>query len=422
MSVTQQVESICRAAHDAQYALAGASAEDKNKMLRAIAKAISGASGQLLEINKKDVEEAKASGMSFAMVDRLTLTPERISVMAEGVAQVADLPDPVGEVTEEWTVPSGLHIKKVRVPLGVIGVIYESRPNVTADVAALCLKSGNCVVLRGGKDAINSNRAIYNIIVKAVKESGFDPACVGFIDDTSREGSTALLKQGGYVDVVIPRGGDGLKHFVLDNAVMPVIASAGGVCHLFVEKSANPDKCIPGIENAKMQRPSTCNALEQLLVQRDIAEKFLPAAIKNLTDKGCRITACKESKAILDGAGVPCIAATEEDFKKEHGDYELTVRVVKDTDEAIAIINANNTAHSDGILSEDKKEIAKFVKGVDAACVYVNASTRFTDGFQFGFGAEIGISTQKLHARGPLGLKQLTSEKYIADGDYLSRK
>ena len=422
MSVTQQVESICRAAHDAQYALAGASAEDKNKMLRAIAKAISGASGQLLEINKKDVEEAKASGMSFAMVDRLTLTPERISVMAEGVAQVADLPDPVGEVTEEWTVPSGLHIKKVRVPLGVIGVIYESRPNVTADVAALCLKSGNCVVLRGGKDAINSNRAIYNIIVKAVKESGFDPACVGFIDDTSREGSTALLKQGGYVDVVIPRGGDGLKHFVLENAVMPVIASAGGVCHLFVEKSANPDKCIPVIENAKMQRPSTCNALEQLLVQRDIAEKFLPTAIKNLTDKGCRITACKESKAILDGAGVPCIAATEEDFKKEHGDYELTVRVVKDTDEAIAVINANNTAHSDGILSEDKKEIAKFVKGVDAACVYVNASTRFTDGFQFGFGAEIGISTQKLHARGPLGLKQLTSEKYIADGDYLSRK
>lgn len=422
MSVTQQVESICRAAHDAQYALAGASAEDKNKMLRAIAKAISGASGQLLEINKKDVEEAKASGMSFAMVDRLTLTPERISVMAEGVAQVADLPDPVGEVTEEWTVPSGLHIKKVRVPLGVIGVIYESRPNVTADVAALCLKSGNCVVLRGGKDAINSNRAIYNIIVKAVKESGFNPACVGFIDDTSREGSTALLKQGGYVDVVIPRGGDGLKHFVLENAVMPVIASAGGVCHLFVEKSANPDKCIPVIENAKMQRPSTCNALEQLLVQRDIAEKFLPAAIKNLTDNGCRITACKESKAILDGAGVPCIAATEEDFRKEHGDYELTVRVVKDTDEAIAIINANNTAHSDGILSEDKKEIAKFVKGVDAACVYVNASTRFTDGFQFGFGAEIGISTQKLHARGPLGLKQLTSEKYIADGDYLSRK
>lgn len=422
MSVTQQVESICRAAHDAQYALAGASAEDKNKMLRAIAKAISGASGQLLEINKKDVEEAKASGMSFAMVDRLTLTPERISVMAEGVAQVADLPDPVGEVTEEWTVPSGLHIKKVRVPLGVIGVIYESRPNVTADVAALCLKSGNCVVLRGGKDAINSNRAIYNIIVKAVKESGFNPACVGFIDDTSREGSTALLKQGGYVDVVIPRGGDGLKHFVLENAVMPVIASAGGVCHLFVEKSANLDKCIPVIENAKMQRPSTCNALEQLLVQRDIAGKFLPAAIKNLTDKGCRITACKESKAILDGAGVPCIAATEEDFRKEHGDYELTVRVVKDTDEAIAIINANNTAHSDGILSEDKKEIAKFVKGVDAACVYVNASTRFTDGFQFGFGAEIGISTQKLHARGPLGLKQLTSEKYIADGDYLSRK
>ena len=422
MSVTEQVERICKAAHNAQYALAGASAERKNAMLRAVASAIRGASAELIEINKKDVEAAKASGMSYAMTDRLTLTPERIEVMAEGVAQVAELPDPVGEVTADWTVPSGLHIKKVRVPLGVIGVIYESRPNVTADVAALCLKSGNCVVLRGGKDAINSNRAIHNIIVKAVEESGFCPDCVGFIDDTSREGSLALLKQGGYVDVVIPRGGDGLKHFVLDNAVMPVIASAGGVCHLFVEKTADKAKSITVIENAKMQRPSTCNALEQLLVQRDIAREFLPECIKNLTDKGCRITACKEAKTILDNAGVPCALAAEEDFKKEHGDYELTVRVVKDTDEAICIINANNTSHSDGILSEDKAQIEKFVKGVDAACVYVNASTRFTDGFQFGFGAEIGISTQKLHARGPLGLTQLTSEKYVADGDYLSRK
>lgn len=422
MSVTENVERICKAAHDAQYALAGADSASKNAMLRAIAKAIREGSGQLIQMNKKDVEEAKASGMTFAMIDRLTLTAERIEGIAEGVAQVADLPDPVGEITSEWTVPSGLHIKKVRVPLGVIGVIYESRPNVTADVAALCLKAGNCVVLRGGKEAINSNRAIYNIIVSALKDSGFSPDCVGFIDDTSREGSYALLKQGEYVDVVIPRGGDGLKHFVLDNAVMPVIASAGGVCHLFVEKSADLERCIPVIENAKMQRPSTCNSLEQLLVQRDIAEKFLPAAIKNLTDKGCRITACKESKAILDRAGIPCAQATEEDFKKEHSDYELTVRVVTDTKEAIDIINANNTAHSDGIFSEDKAEIARFEKGVDAACVYVNASTRFTDGFQFGFGAEIGISTQKLHARGPLGLQQLTSEKYIACGDYLSRK
>lgn len=422
MSATELVEKVCKAAHEAQYALAGASAERKNEMLRAVAKAIRKGEEQLLEVNKEDVKEAKASGMSFAMVDRLTLTRERIALMAEGVEQVADLPDPVGEVTREWSVPSGLHIKKVRVPLGVIGVIYESRPNVTADVAALCLKSGNCVVLRGGKDAINSNRAIHALIARALKESGFSPDCVGFIDDVTREGSFALLKQGKYVDVVIPRGGDGLKHFVLENAVMPVIASAGGVCHLFVEKSAALDKCIPVIENAKMQRPSTCNALEQLLVQREIAAKFLPACIKNLTDKGCRIAACPESKAILDKAGVPCVLAGEEDFKKEHQDYELTVRVVADTDEAIAVINANNTSHSDGILSEDKAEIRKFEKGVDAACVYVNASTRFTDGFQFGFGAEIGISTQKLHARGPLGLEQLTSEKYIAEGDYLSRK
>ena len=420
MSLT--VEQVCKAAHEAQYALAGASAQSKNAMLRAVAAALRAGEKHLLEVNKTDVEAAKASGMSFAMVDRLTLTPERIALMAEGVEQVAELPDPVGQVTREWTVPSGLHIKKVRVPLGVIGVIYESRPNVTADVAALCLKSGNCVVLRGGKDAINSNRAIHELIVAALKESGFSPACVGFIDDVTREGSFALLKQGKYVDVVIPRGGDGLKHFVLENAVMPVIASAGGVCHLFVEKSARLDKCVAVIENAKMQRPSTCNALEQLLVQKEVAEKFLPVCIKNLTDKGCRITACPQAKAILDKAGVPCSAADEADFKKEHQDYELTVRVVKDTDEAIEIINANNTSHSDGILSEDKAEIARFEKGVDAACVYVNASTRFTDGFQFGFGAEIGISTQKLHARGPLGLEQLTSEKYIAEGDYLSRK
>lgn len=422
MDARAKVVEICKAAHGAQYALAAADEKSKSAMLREIAKGLRESEAELLTANAADVEAAKANGMSAAMTDRLTLTSARIAQMAEGVAQVADLPDPVGEVSEAWDLPNGLHIDKVRVPLGVIGVIYESRPNVTADVSALCLKSGNCVVLRGGKEAINSNRAIYSVIARAVERSGFDGNIVGFIDDVSREGSAALLAQGEYVDVVIPRGGDGLKKFVLENATMPVIASAGGVCHIYVEKSADFDKSVDVIENAKMQRPSTCNALEQLLVDADIAHKFLPLVAERLTRGGCRLTGCERSVAILAPMGYKVNPATEDDYRKEHLDYELTIRVVDGEDEAIRIINANNTKHSDGIMSQDKAAIDKFTSGVDAACVYANASTRFTDGFQFGFGAEIGISTQKLHARGPLGLRQLTSEKYVISGNGQVRK
>ncbi len=415
------VKQICKTAHDAQYELGAMSADKKNEILIAVARNIIKNKDTLIAANKIDIDAAEGSGMSKAMVDRLLLTSERIDLIAEGVEQVAALPDPVGEISESWDLPSGLHIDKVRAPLGVIAVIYESRPNVTADVFALCFKSGNCVVLRGGKEAINSNRALYTIIADTLADCGCNSNVVGFIDDTSREGSAQLLKQGDTVDVVIPRGGDGLKKFVLANAVMPVIASAGGVCHMYVEKSADIDKCIDVIDNAKMQRPSTCNALEQLLVHADVADKTLTAVADRLKGR-CRLVGCERSCAILKANGYDIAKASEDDFTKEHQDYELTVRVVDSTAEAIDIVNANNTKHSDAIMSEDNKAIAEFTSKVDAGCVYVNASTRFTDGFQFGFGAEIGISTQKLHARGPLGLRQLTSEKYVVRGDYTSRK
>ena len=415
------VSEICKRAHDAQYALGAMSAEDKNGVLLAVARAIRESDDALIAANAIDIKLAEQSGMSKAMTDRLLLTKERIALMAEGVEQVANLPDPVGEVSDSWTLENGLHIDKVRAPLGVIGVIYEARPNVTADVFALCFKSGNCVVLRGGKEAINSNRAIYKVIADTLNRCGCDGDVIGFIDDTSREGSAQLLKQGDTVDVIIPRGGDGLKKFVLDNAVMPVIASAGGVCHIYVERSADIDKSIDVIDNAKMQRPSVCNALEQLLVHAPIADKLLPKLAKKLGDR-CKIVGCARTCDILKDSGCDVTLATEEDYKKEYHDYALTVRVVDSTDEAIDIVNANNTKHSDAIMSEDKDAIAAFTSKVDAGCVYVNASTRFTDGFQFGFGAEIAISTQKLHARGPLGLRQLTSEKYVVRGDYTSRK
>ncbi len=417
MDVTQ----ICRKAHNAQYELGAMSADKKNEVLRAVARSIVASKDELKVANRADIDAAEASGMTRAMVDRLLLTDERIALMAEGVEQVATLPDPVGEVCDCWDLDNGLHIDKVRAPLGVVAVIYESRPNVTADVFALCFKSGNCVVLRGGKEAINSNRALYKIIADTLAEYGANSDVIGFIDDTSREGSAMLLKQGDTVDVVIPRGGDGLKKFVLANAVMPVIASAGGVCHIYVEKSADIAKCIDVIDNAKMQRPSTCNALEQLLVHVDVADKTLTMVADRLKGR-CRLVGCKRSCEILRAKGYEIAEASEDDFTKEHLDYELTVRVVDTTAEAIDIVNANNTKHSDAIMSEDKQAIEQFTAKVDAGCVYVNASTRFTDGFQFGFGAEIGISTQKLHARGPLGLRQLTSEKYVVRGDYTSRK
>ena len=405
------VRDVCLKAKEAAFELAAATTEEKNKMLYAIATAINANKAKIFEANKIDLDLARGN-IKDSMLDRLTLTESRVQTMIDGVMQVASLSDPIGEVTDKWEIKNGLKFTKVRVPLGTIGVIYEARPNVTIDVAALCLKSGNCVVLRGGKEAINSNRALYEIIANALENAGFNKDIVGFIDDTSRESSLELLKQGDCIDVVIPRGGDGLKHFVLENATMPVIASAGGVCHAYVHESANLDMAEKIIYNAKMQRPSVCNALEQLIIDRSIAS-HLPSLLVRMVKDGCLINGNEEVCKIVPGAEL--CEATE--YKKEHLDLTLTVSIVDNYKEAINQINNNNTKHSDAIIAQDPEVIEIFKKKVDTGCLYVNASTRFTDGFEFGFGAEIGISTQKLHARGPLALKQLTSEKYIIVGN-----
>lgn len=411
------VGSVCARAKKQSYELATMSAERKNSILYAIADEIDASEARIIESNEIDL--ANAQSLSEAMRDRLRLTPQRIAAMSQGVRDVAKLDDPVGEVTEQWQRPNGLNISKVRVPLGVIGVIYESRPNVTADVAALCIKSGNCVVLRGGKEAINSNRCLYEIIAGAIKKAGVSPDIVAFVDDATREGTLSLLRQSEYVDVIIPRGGDGLKKFVLENATMPVIASAGGNCHIYVEKTADLAMATEVVMNAKLSRPSTCNALEQLLVDESVAKEFLPIITSALMLNDCKVNGSEEAHSYCDAIEV----CDESEFKKEHGDKVLTVYVIRNgVQEAVDRINENGTGHSDCIITNDEEKANYFTGKVDSACVYVNASTRFTDGFEFGFGAEIGISTQKLHARGPLGLKQLTSEKYIVKGNGQVRK
>ncbi len=412
-----QIEKICANAREASYKLAFCSRGEKDKILLAIADSIEKSRDIIKAENAVDIKNAKGV-LSEAMIDRLTLTDERISLMAEGVRQVVALDDPVGKVVREWTTPNGLKFKKVRASLGVIGVIYESRPNVTVDVVSLCIKSGNGVILKGGKEAVNSNRQLFKIIQNAIEESGFDKNCVGFIDNIDRAATNEMLAQSKYIDVIIPRGSDGLKKFVLATSQIPVIASSGGNCHVYVEKSANLAMAEEIVYNAKMQRVSVCNAAEQLLVDEEIAKEFLPKMLKRLMDGGCKINGCEKTCALVKGV----YPASEEDYKTEREDYILTVKVVKDFKEAIDRINANGTKHSEAIVSTDEKVMQIFTGMVDAGCVYTNASTRFTDGFEFGFGAEIGISTQKLHARGPLGLEQLTSEKYVVTGNGQVRK
>lgn len=413
----EDMQQACGKVRNATYKLSLYDTKTKNDILLAIADKILASKKEIKAVNAIDIQNAKGK-LSEAMIDRLTLTDARIELMAEGVRQVAELDDPVGKVVRQWTVESGLEIKKVRAPLGVIGVIYESRPNVTVDVASLCIKSGNGVILKGGKEAINSNRALFEIIQKAIEELGYDKDIVGFVDNVERSATYEMLQQAKYIDVIIPRGSDNLKKFVLTNSQIPVIASSGGNCHVYVEKTADLAMAKDIVYNAKMQRVSVCNAAEQLLVDRDIAEKFLPDMIDTLQKGGCKVigdeTVCKLCKDV--------IPAKEEDYKTEREDYILTVKVVKDYKEAIERINANGTKHSEAIISKDAEAMRVFTTAVDAGCVYTNASTRFTDGFEFGFGAEIGISTQKLHARGPLGLEQLTSEKYVVTGHGEVRK
>lgn len=386
----------------------------KNDALHAIANALRKHSDEIIKANEKDIENGKNSGMSESLLDRLKLSPERIEGMAQGVEQVAALADPIGRVLDGRTLDNGLKIEKVTVPMGVIGIIYEARPNVTSDAAALCLKAGSAVILRGGKEAINSNKAVANIMRDAIEKAGFPKDCVALVEDTSRQSATELMQLSDYLDVLIPRGGAGLIKSVVNNAKVPVIETGTGNCHVYVDKSADIDMAANIIYNAKTSRPSVCNAIETVLVHKDIASEALPAIKAELDKKNVEIRGCEKTRAILGDSVVP---ATENDYATEFLDYILSVRVVDDIDAAIEHIAKYSTGHSESIITNDYASAEKFTSCVDSAAVYVNASTRFTDGGEFGLGAEIGISTQKLHARGPMGLNELTSSKYIIKGN-----
>ncbi|MCR5801366.1 MAG: glutamate-5-semialdehyde dehydrogenase [Lachnospiraceae bacterium] len=398
----------------AKYVAAALGTELKNKILRECAEELVACKGELLSANALDIKKAEEAGMNPGLIDRLKLSPERIEGIAEGIRQVADLPDYIGEVIEETTRPNGLNIKKVRVPLGVVGIIFESRPNVTADAFSLTFKSGNAVILKGGSDALRSNMAIVGALRSVCEENGVDPNVVQLIEHTDRAVTKEFMKMKEYVDVLIPRGSARLIKSVTEEALIPVIETGSGNCHVYVDKEADLDMATDIIFNAKTQRISVCNACESLIVHSAIKDEFLPVLKKRLDEKNVELRADERSFEALGGEAVK---ATEEDFGTEYLDYILSIKTVDSVEEAIEHINKYNTGHSEAIITKDESTAEKFLNGVDAACVYVNASTRFTDGFEFGFGAEIGISTQMLHARGPMGLRELTSYKYKVYGD-----
>lgn len=398
---------------NAGYELQKLTTAEKNRALGAAASALTDAAERILEANDKDYEIAKANGMSEGLLDRLKLTTERIAGMAEGLLQIVELEDPVGGIMESFDRPNGLHIDKVRVPMGVVGIIYEARPNVTADAFGLCFKTGNAVILKGGKDAFYSNQAITGVIREALVSEKITADAVQLIEDNARAVTTAFMKLKQYVDVLIPRGGAGLIRAVVENSTIPVIETGTGNCHIYVDEEADLDKAVPIIINAKTQRIGVCNACESLLVHEKIADRLLPALGSALRDKNVEMRGDARVRELIPDA----LEATEEDYGTEYLDYIISMKTVASVEEAVAHINRYNTKHSDAILTENKETADKFLQGVDSACVYVNASTRFTDGFEFGFGAEIGISTQKLHARGPMGLRELTTYKYLIRGD-----
>lgn len=401
-----------RLVKEASFEASRLSTDVKNKILLSTACAFEQEADKILSANKKDIEIAKSAGLSENMIDRLMLSKQRISQMADGVRVVASLPDPIGDLLSSKRLPNGLEVGKMRVPLGTIGIIYEARPNVTADAAALCLKSGNSVLLKGGKEAFNSNLVIVGIMKDVLSEYGVNTSAISFVEDTSRETALQMMKLNGYLDVLIPRGGRNLIKSVVDNATVPVIETGTGNCHIYVDKNFDEKTAIDIIINAKTSRPSVCNAAESLLVHKDIAKKFLPKLVKALSEHGVTVYGCEQTREIVD-----VFPATDEDFGKEYLDLCISCKVVSSTDEAIAHINKYGTGHSEAIITENYSDSQKFLNCVDAAAVYVNASTRFTDGFEFGFGAEIGISTQKLHARGPMGLNELTTIKYVIRGN-----
>ncbi len=399
-------------AQAAKYELQKMTTDEKNLVLERAAELLKKRQGELLAANAKDLAAGEAAGMHPGLLDRLRLTEERIDAMAEGLRQIAELPDCIGEVLERFDRPNGLHIEKRRVPLGVIGIIYESRPNVTADAFGLCFKTGNAVILKGGSDAVTSNIAITAVLREALRTCGISEDAVQLIEDTDRSVTAQFMRLNRYVDVLIPRGGAGLIRSVVENSTIPVIETGTGNCHVYVDQTADLDMAAKIIINAKTQRIGVCNACESLVVHREIKDAFLPVLAGKLREYNVEIRGDEAVCEVISD----CVPATEEDYGTEYLDYIISVKTVECLEEAIAHINQYGTKHSECIVTRDREAAARFLNEVDAACVYVNASTRFTDGFEFGFGAEIGISTQKLHARGPMGLKELTSYKYTVEG------
>jgi glutamate-5-semialdehyde dehydrogenase len=411
--LAEDLQQMGARAKEASLKLAGVATRVKDDALQAMARSLEERSEMILEANQDDMDAARKNGLSGVLLDRLLLTPDRVSEMAKGLRALVALPDPVGEVLRMWTRPNGLQIGKMRVPLGVIGIIYEARPNVTVDAAGLCLKAGNAVILRGGSEAFNSNQAIARVISGAATGAGLPPGTIQLVNTTDREAVNIMLTMNEFIDVLIPRGGAGLIRTVVQNATVPVLETGVGNCHTYVEEDADLAMAEKIVVNAKTQRPGVCNAMETLLVHAKVAPVFLPAVAAALRAKGVELRGCPRTLEILPDV----VPAVEEDWKTEYLDLVLAVKVVDGLDEAIRHINIYGTKHSEAIITGSYAKARTFLQQVDAAAVYVNASTRFTDGYQFGFGAEIGISTQKMHARGPMGLEEMTSIKYIIYGD-----
>lgn len=411
MDIYNDVKVLCENAKTASASIARANEIQKNKLLCTLSELLCENSARIIEANALDLASAEANGVPKAMLDRLMLNDARIKGIADSLISVASLDDPIGK-GDVWSRPSGITLRRIRVPLGVVGIIYEARPNVTVDSAALCLKTGNAVVLRGGKEAINTNKALVAIIKDALEACGFDRNTVGLIESTDRESANALMSMRGLVDVLIPRGGKGLINACVQNSKVPVIETGAGNCHLYVDEYADIDKAIKIAVNAKCSRPSVCNAIETVLVHSSVAKEFLPAMAEAFSAYNVDIRGCERVRAIISAN-----TATDEDFATEYDDYIVSVKVVDSLDEAIFHINKYSTGHSEAIVTENMKNADEFLNSINSVAVYLNASTRFTDGGEFGFGAEIGISTQKLHVRGPMGLMALTTEKYLIVGD-----
>ena len=412
-----ELKAKAKAANEASRPLAYLSTDIKNKALHNIAEDLRSKTKEIITANKLDLAQAAANGINETMQDRLLLNEKRLQAMADDVLVVAGLPDPAGEIFDMRTMPNGLLIGRKRVPLGVIGAMYESRPNVTIDISALCLKSGNAVILRGGKEAFNSNLALVKLVQQAISRAGVPEGAVQFVENTDRTLVGEMLKLNQYIDLMIPRGGAPFVKFVIENAAMPVVAGGIGVCHTFVDSSADMEKAVAIVYNAKVQKPSVCNALDTILVHQVVAEEYLPAVAAELAKAGVELHCDKPAMKILKSEpGLKLKAAVQDDWGKEFLSLTAAVKVVDSLDEALAHIAKYGSGHSEAIITEDYSSGMRFLNEVDAACVYINASTRFTDGSQFGLGAEVGISTQKFHARGPLGLKELTSYKWIIFG------